>query len=60
MKSNNIPNAANITKDLRAGKAEEELTIKATKSVNEVMNIETPANFRVLPILLDTVNLGLT
>ena len=59
IKSNRIPKPAKITKDLRAGRAEEALTKKATKSVSDVMKIETPASLIVLLILFEIIILGL-
>ena len=59
IKSKKIPNPAKTTKDRSAGRAEEALTRKATKSVSDVMNIETPANLIVLLILLEIIIFGL-
>ena len=59
MKSKNIPNPAKMTKERSAGKAEDALTKNATKSVRDVMKIETPANLIVLLILFDMTIFGL-
>lgn len=51
---------AKILKDFKAGSAESPLTMNATKSVMDVIMMDTPARRRVLAILRFDVILGLT
>ena len=60
IKSKRTPIPAKMQKDLRAGRREVPLIKNAMQSVTEVIRMETPAIFNVLPILFSTDIFGLT